>query len=148
MPKTTTFAQDWLELIFQNTNLANLGDATGLRGDGTPGNLYIALFVTSPGEAGTGTECSYTDYARVSVARASGAGGWTVTSNAIDNTSAIQFPLAGAGSSETATAVAICSQNSGTTYLYYGSLDSNISITPGVQPEFAAGDLDITENNS
>lgn len=47
-----TFANDLLLLIFNNTNAANIGDATGLRGSSTAGSLYLSLHSSSPAEAG------------------------------------------------------------------------------------------------
>jgi len=144
MSKVNTFETDWLELVFNNTALANIGDSGGLRAASTAGSLYVALYTVSPTENTTGTECSYTSYDRVAVAR-SGAG-WTVSGDTADNTSAIQFPQA-TGGSETAVAVGINAMDyPSDTLLYYGALDSNISISAGVQPEFQAGDLDVTES--
>ena len=65
-----------MKLLFENTNWANVGDATGLRGSSTAGSFYVALYTSDPGEAGTATtnETAYTDYARVAVARSTA--GW------------------------------------------------------------------------
>ena len=52
MSKGNTFENDLLLLIFNNTNIANLGDATGIRGSSAAGSLYLALHTTDPGEAG------------------------------------------------------------------------------------------------
>ena len=54
-------ATDLLNLIFNNTNWANLGDATGVRGSSTAGSLYLSLHTASPAESGdqTSNECSY-----------------------------------------------------------------------------------------
>jgi hypothetical protein len=67
-----------LKLLFQNDAFANVGDAGGLQPSATAGNLYISLHTADPGADGdqTTSECAYTSYARVAVAR-SGAG-WTV----------------------------------------------------------------------
>lgn len=67
-----------LNLLFNNTNAANIGDATGLRGSSTAGNLYISLHTSDPGATGdqTTNEATYTSYARVAVVRS--ASGWTV----------------------------------------------------------------------
>lgn len=86
-----TFENDLLLLIFNNTNIANVGDATGLRGSTTAGSLYVSLHSADPGEGGnqTTSEISYTGYARVAVARS--AAGWTIASNQVSNTAAITF---------------------------------------------------------
>jgi hypothetical protein len=38
-----TSENDLLLLLFNNTNWANLGDATGLRGSSTAGSFYVSL---------------------------------------------------------------------------------------------------------
>lgn len=53
MSKGNTFENDLLLLIFNNTDAALIGDATGLRGSSTAGSLYVALHTADPGEAGT-----------------------------------------------------------------------------------------------
>lgn len=80
-----------LTLEFNNTNLATVGDATGLRGSSTAGSFYIGLHTADPGEAGDATtsEATFTGYARIAVARSSG--GWTVSGNSVTNAAAITF---------------------------------------------------------
>lgn len=92
--KSNSWENGLMLLLFNNTNFANVGDATGLRGSTTAGSLYFSLHTADPGEAGTQStnEVAYTSYARVAVARASGAGGFTVSTNTVTNTSAILFP--------------------------------------------------------
>ena len=146
MSKSNSFETDLLELIFTNVDIANIGDGTGLRGSTTPGSLYVSLHTADPGEAGAQNtnECAYTSYAREAVAR-SGAG-WTVSGNTVDNAAAITFTQA-TGGSETATYFGIGSGASGATQLLYsGLLNSSLAISSGVQPEFAIGDLNVTED--
>lgn len=97
MSKTNAFETSFLQHVFQNANIANIGDATGLRSSTTAGSLYIGLLTADPTEAGTITEANYTGYARVAVARTSGA--WGVTGNTASNLAAITFGQATAGSS-------------------------------------------------
>lgn len=115
MSKGNTFENDLLLLLFNNTNIANLGDATGLRGSSAAGSLYVSIHTGDPGEAGdqTTNEISYTGYARVAVAR-SGAG-WTVSTNQVVNAAAITFGqmTAGAGGTATHWAVGISSAGAG-----------------------------------
>ena len=146
MSKGNTFESDLLSLIFNNTDAALIGDATGLRGSSTAGSLYVSLHTGDPGEAGTQTtsECAYGSYARVAVAR-SGAG-WTVTGNAVTNAALVQFPQC-TSSSETATYFAIGTASSGTgKVLYRGALSASLAISSGIQPQFAAGEIDGTED--
>jgi len=145
MSKTTAFETDILELIFNNTAIADIGDTTGIQGSSTAGSLYVALFTADPGEAGSATnECTYTGYARVAVARTSG--GWTISGDTVSNTAAVTFGECTAGS-ETASHVGICKEDVETTadLIFYGALDSSLAISTGIIPEFIAGAIDVTE---
>ena len=102
--KRDNFETNLLELIFNNANLANIGDTTGLRGASTAGNFWVALYSAAPTDSTNGTEAVYTNYARVAVARS--AGGWTCSGNNAYNTAAITFPQCGA-SGETLVVMAI-----------------------------------------
>lgn len=146
MSKSNTFENELLLLIFNNTAIALIGDASGLQPSATAGSLYVCLHTADPGEAGTATtsECAYTSYARVAVAR-SGAG-WTVTGNAVTNAALIQFPQC-TGGSETATYFSITVSSSGSSkILYSGALSASLAISSGIQPQFGAGELDGTED--
>ena len=137
---------DLLKLIFQNTNFANLGDATGVRGSTTAGSLYVALHTGDPGEAGNQltSECAYTSYARVGVSRNSG--GWTVSGNTVTNTALIQMPQC-TGGSETITHVSIGTASSGAgQILYKGALSASLAVSNLIQPQFAIGALQVTED--
>lgn len=145
MSKTNAFETDILELIFINSNIADIGDSTGLRGSSTAGSLYIALFTADPTESGTATnECNYTGYSRVAVAR-SGAQ-WTVTGDTATNDNAITFGECTAGS-ETASHFAICKEGTRAVadLILYAALDSSLAISSGIIPEFIAGAIDVTE---
>lgn len=146
MSKGNTFENELLLLIFNNTAIALIGDASGLQPSATAGSLYVCLHTGDPGEAGVATtsECAYGSYARVAVAR-SGAG-WTVTGNAVTNAALIQFPQCTSGS-ETATYFSITTAaTTGTKILYRGALSSSLAISSGIQPQFGAGELDGTED--
>jgi hypothetical protein len=70
------FENSLLDHICQNANVANVGDATGLRGSSTAGVLYFSGQTAWPGETGdqSTNECTYTGYLnspRASVARSS-----------------------------------------------------------------------------
>lgn len=146
MSKGNTFENDLLLLLFNNTNIANVGDATGLRGSSTAGSLYVSLHTSDPGEAGdqTTNETAYTNYARVAVAR-SGAG-WTVSGNAVTNAAEIAFAACGA-SGATLTHFAVGTSSSGAgKILYKGALTASLAVSSGITPKFAAGELDGTED--
>jgi hypothetical protein len=142
MSKVNTFETDVLELVFNNAPLTGLGDGSGLQASTPAGSLYVHLYTVAPTESTPGTVCSYGGYSQVAVARSSA--GWTVSGNNVSNTSAITFPTCTSGT-ETAVAVGVCFVTSSTTILYYANLDSSLSISVGVQPQFLAGELDINE---
>ena len=145
MSKSNACETGLLELIFKNTNFALIGDATGLRGSSTAGSLYVSLHTSDPGEAGdqTTNEIAYTSYARVTVAR-SGAG-FVVTGNSVSPAATVTFPT-GTGGSGTATHFGVGTASSGAgTVLYAGALTSSLAVANGIQPQFAAGALDVTE---
>lgn len=146
MSKSNTFENDLLQLLFNNVDIADIGDAGGIQNSATAGSLYLALHTADPGEAGTATtnECAYTSYARVAVART--VGGWTVSGNAASNTALAQFPEC-TGGSETITHVSITTASSGASkILYSGVLTASRSVSSGIQPQFSAGALSITED--
>lgn len=55
MSKTNAWENSLLLHLFTNTDVANIGDATGIRGSSTAGNLYFSLHTSDPGEAGDQT---------------------------------------------------------------------------------------------
>lgn len=146
MSKSNTFENDLLQLIFNNVDIADIGDASGLQNSATAGSLYIALHTGDPGEAGTATtsEAAYGSYARQAVAR-SGAG-WTVATNTSTNAALIQFPECTSGS-ETISYVSITTASSGASkILYSGALSASRAVSSGIQPQFAASALTVTED--
>lgn len=106
-------------------------------------DLYWALYTSDPGEAGTATsnEIAYTNYARVSVDRATGL---TLSVGTVTNTGLIQFPICGA-SSGSAVYVGICDTATGAgTLILSGALAASQTIQNGNQPQFNAGDFVFT----
>lgn len=136
MSKSNAFEAALLELIFENANIATLGDATGVRGSSAAGSLYISLHTADPGESGvqTTSEVSYTGYARVAVARSGAA--WTRTDNSITPASPTPFPErpdSGAAVVATHFGVGVAASGGGL-LLYSGTLTPNISISELVTP--------------
>ena len=86
-----------LNLLFNNVDWPNVGDAAGLQNSATAGSFYVALHSSDPGDAGNQTtnEVSYTGYARVAVARS--AGGFTVSGSQVSNAATVQFGECTAG---------------------------------------------------
>lgn len=146
MSKSNTFENDLLQLVFNNVDIALIGDAAGLQNSATAGSLYVSLHTADPGEAGNQTtnETSYTNYARVAVART--VGGWTVSGNTVSNAALVQFAQCGV-TGATLTHFGVGTDSSGPgKLLYSGALTSSLAVSSGIQPQFATGDLDITED--
>lgn len=125
---------DLLEKIFKSTAIP--WDAIT--------NLYLALHTADPAEAGSQTtsEATYTSYARVAVSR-SGTG-WTVSNPTAENAALVQFPTC-TGGSNTITHVSIGTASSGAgQILASGALNSSLSVSSGIQPQFSAGALVFT----
>lgn len=136
MSKSNTLETQLLDYIFTNVAPAWASDS----------DLYISLHTADPGEAGTQAtnEANYTSYARVAVARSTS--GWTTSGNQVTNDSLIQFPLCTGGSS-VCTHFAVGRLSSGTGQIYYkGALSSSISVSNGIQPQFNASGIVITED--
>ena len=144
MSKSNAWETGILSLLFENSNFANVGDATGLRGSSTAGSLYFSLHTADPGETGdqTTNEITYTSYARVAVARSSS--GWTVTNDAVAVDADVVFP-AGTGGSGTATHWGLGTASSAAgVLLYKGTISPNIVCGNGVTPRLTAGTV-VTE---
>lgn len=144
MPKSTSASNSILALIFNATAWADIAE----NDSSSPAtNLYLSLHTADPGVGGSQetNETSYTNYARIAVARTTG--GWDVPSGgATANAALAQFAQCGA-SGATLTHVAIGTASSGTgLVLYAGALTSSLAVANGIQPQFAAGALDVTES--
>lgn len=142
MGKSSTFDNDLLKLIFNAVAIANIADNAAT----SPlTNLYVALHTADPTASGlqNASECAYTGYARVAVARTSG--GWTITSNSVSPVANITFGscTASAGSAATHASVGVASSGA-TKILYSGALSSPITIAVGQAPIIASGSA-ITE---
>lgn len=143
MSKSNLLENSLLLLLFNATTFDNIA-----QNDTTSPltNLYVSLHTADPTEAGnqTSNEATYTDYARVAVART--AGGWTVTGDEAVNAAAIVFPEA-SGGTNTITHFAIGELASGAGDIYYiGTLTASLAVSTGIEPQFAAGDLSVTED--
>lgn len=133
MSFTNTMENGILNLFFNATTFANIAiNATS----GPLTNLYVSLHTADPGETGdqTTSECTYTLYARVAVARTTG--GWNAATTGVTTpVAAITFPN-GSGGSGTATYWGIGSLSSGAGVLYgSGPISPNIVTGSGIQPQ-------------
>ena len=139
-----------LLLIFNNTNWANVGDATGLRGSTVAGSLYVGLSTGTLSDASTQTTtaAAYGSYARVAVAR-SGAGGTVATvagsgASTATNAATVTFPACTSGTeTETDVTVGLASSGAGDN-LFWGALTAPLAVSTGITPSFAAGALICT----
>lgn len=147
MSKSNTFENDILQLLFNNVDIADIGDAGGIQNSAAAGSLYVALHTSDPGEAGDATtnETAYTDYARVAVARTGG--GWTVSGSSVNNTAQITFPQCGV-TGATITHASITTAASGASkILYSGALSSSLAVANQITPFFAASTgVTVTED--
>ena len=143
MPKSTSASNSILALIFNATTWADIAE----NDTSAPAtNLYLSLHTADPGVGGAQTtnETAYTNYVRIAVARTTG--GWDVpASGATANAALAQFAQCGV-TGATLTHVAIGTASSGAgLVLYAGALTSSLAVANGIQPQFAAGALDVTE---
>jgi len=143
MTLTNAKADSWENglalLLFNNTNFANVGDATGLRGSTAAGSLYISLHTADPGEAGNQTtnETAYVGYARQAIAR-SGAG-FVVTANSVSPAANITFGQCTSTPGAAITHFGIGTAASGVgVLLYRGDLTPTITMAVNVTPVILA----------
>lgn len=131
MSASDVFENDLLKLLFTSSAIAKLADNAG----STPNtSLYFALHTSDPGEAGnqSTSECNYTGYARVAVARDTT--GFTVTGSSVSPKNNVNFPIA-TGGNNTATHFSIGTDPTGAgKILVSGTVTPNIVITSGVTP--------------
>lgn len=141
MSASNALENEILEHILNNANVALIGDATGLRGSTSAGNLYLSLHTADPGEAGSQNtnEAAYTSYARVAMPRDGTA--WAITGNSALGDQ-MSFP-AGTGGGETCTHFGLGTSSSGAgKLLFSGVITPNIvtgnGVTPRVTPTITA----------
>jgi hypothetical protein len=145
MSATNAFETSILQHIFQNADVAAIGDATGIRGSTAAGSLFVSLHTADPGEAGSQTtnETAYTGYARASVARS--AAGWAVTASNASNAAVVSFGPCTAGTA-TITHFGIGTASTGAgNLLFKGALTASIAVTTtsNATQSFAIGQLDV-----
>lgn len=135
MSKSNTFENELLLLIFNNTAIADIGDAAGLRATTTAGSLYWALHTADPGEAGSAvtSEAAYTGYARVAAARSGAA--FVVTANSVSPAANVDFGECTASAGGPITHFSVVNTASGAgKILYSGTMTPNITMAVGVIP--------------
>lgn len=143
MPKSTSAANSILALILTAVAWADLAENDS---SAPATNLYLSLHTATPGVGGSQltSEATYGAYARLAVLRT--AGGWTVAAAVGQNAALAQFLECTSGS-EVITHVAIGRDAAGAgLVLYAGALAASRTISTGIQPQFAAGALTVTES--
>ena len=146
MSKANSYEAAILACIYQNANIANLGDATGVRGSTAAGTIKVALHTADPGEAGSQStsEIAYTGYARATVVRS--AAGFTLSGTAptqIANAAIVNWPACTAGSG---TATFFSFGDDSGNIIHSGALSSSLAISAGITPSAAIGALVATED--
>lgn len=143
MPKSTTFSNDLVALIFNGTAITGIADNSA-----SPiTSVWLSLHTSDPGVGGSQTtnETSYTDYTRIGVSRTA-ASGWTVSTGVAQNLNLIQFPQCGiTGATITHVAIGTASGGAGKV-LYAGALNASLAVANLIQPQFSAGALTVTES--
>jgi hypothetical protein len=147
MAKSTDICNNILKLIFNATTWTGIA----VNDTGTPlANLWVALYTDAPGVGGDPRTnevqvAAYAGYVRKQVARTTD--GWLAASGGITkNTAELKFVECSGGTGAHISHVAIVTTASGDgDVLYAGELTSHRDISLGIQPQFAAEQLIITE---
>jgi hypothetical protein len=143
MAMTTAGGNALAQLIFQNIDWANVGDAAGLQNSAAAGSFFVSLHTASPGVGGTQAtnEVAYTGYARIAVARS--AAGWTIAGLNISNAALLTFGSCTALPGAPVLFCGLGSAASGAGNLqFFGSVPS-YQPAIGNAPEFAIGAFDV-----
>lgn len=132
MSASNATENDVLKMICQGTDPAWRAGATG----------YWALFTADPGEAGSlAAECNYTGYLRVAQTKATA---WTDGGSSFSNAALVQWPQCTAGANDATHFAWVSSASGATAYMQSGPLNATLSISAGIQPQAAAGQLQLT----
>lgn len=105
--------------------------------------LYLALFATNPGGAGTGTEVDYVGYARQAIVFGTPAMNGSLAE--VKNTNDIEFETVPTASGSVGFAAIFTAVTDGE-LLYYGALGATYDLNQGVKPTVPAGYLSVFEN--
>jgi len=148
MTISNTYEAAILAHIYQNVAITGLGDAAGVLPSAVAGTIKVALHSSDPGDTGSQTtnEVAYTSYARATVARASGAGGFTLSGTSptqIANTSVLSWPMC-TGGTDTATHFSFGDDDGD--IIHSGALNAPLLIANLITPTAAAGALVATQD--
>lgn len=106
-------------------------------------DLFISLHTADPGEAGTAvtSEATYGAYARIALNRSTGL---TVAGDQVSNTNLAQFIQCSSGSNVITHACIVDTASGAGVIIVSGALNSSITVSTGIQPQFAANGLVFT----
>lgn len=129
----TTARNDLVLLVFNNTAMALVGDASGLQPSATAGSLYLELSTgtLSSASAQNTTEAAYTGYGRQATARSNA--GWTVSGGVATLAAQANFGVSSTSETETDASVG-CSSSGAGKMISFSALSSSISVSNGVNP--------------
>lgn len=135
MSKSNATENDVLKMMLQGIDPAWRANAT----------CYVALYTADPGEAGTAitNEATYGSYARVAITKSSG---WTDGGSTFSNASLVQLPECTSGSNALTHFGVVTTASGAGQLITSGALSSTLNVSSGIQPQFAAGTLDVTED--
>jgi hypothetical protein len=102
---------------------------------------YLALFTGDPGEtASLAAEANYTGYARVALTKSSA---WTDGGSTFTNAALVQFGACTAGTSAITHFAVVDTASGAVEMMISGALSGTLSVSSGIQPQFAANSLSI-----
>jgi len=123
---------DALQMFLQGTDPSYRAGAT----------QYLALFTADPGEgASLAAEATYTGYARVALTKATA---WTDGGSTFTNADLIQFGACSAGTNTLTNFAVVDTASGAVAMMISGALSASLSVSSGIQPQFAIGALSIS----
>lgn len=145
MSATNAFETALLALLFQNSGIADIGDATGLPASAGAGSTQLSLHTVALDDTDTlltADEVAYTGYARPTQTR--DASGWDVSGDTASNAALVEFGEMTAGGPDTVVHAGLGFIATGDVLRLHADLNADLVINDGVNPQFAIGALDWT----
>lgn len=112
-----------------------------------PAAVYLALFLSNPGEAGAGTEVSYDGYARQAITFSEPALDSALGEYGVQNSNAATYAAAPVAAG-TVTHIGLFDSKTGGNMLLYGQLTNSIVIDAGEAPAIIAGEIKFLSSGS
>jgi hypothetical protein len=140
--KKISFDAGLVAHIFQNADLAGIGDANGLLKSAGGGNFYLALYTTPPSDSYQGIEATFGNYVRMPIPRS--VNGWSVSGFDAINVLRVVFPMC----SNVSGMVNSFSINTGSAAgvddaIYWGYLAKSLNVIQGTNVVFAIGSFSM-----